>query len=271
MPEWLLFSIFVIMKAQRVIKYPVGVQSFESIREGEYLYVDKTKYIYDLVMSGKSYFLSRPRRFGKSLLLSTIEAFFKGRRDLFEGLHIADTDWEWIEYPVLHLDLSIQNYRNREELDQILSNALDVWENRYDICHDHRLTVSIRFSNLLRNIAEKCGRKVVIYNPFSILNAFDKKNFGDYWFGSGTPTMLVELLKSKSYVLSKISGCRCREGELAGSDVFLDNPIPILYQSGYLTIKGYDERFGEFILDYPNREVREGFVNFLAPFYLPPT
>ena len=377
-----------IMKASQVIKYPVGVQSFESIREGAYLYVDKTKFIYDLVMSGKSYFLSRPRRFGKSLLLSTIETFFKGRRNLFDGLYIAGTDWTWEEYPVLHLDLSIQNYRSCSELVQILSNTLDVWEDRYDITHDHALSVSIRFSNLIRNIAEKCGRQVVIlvdeydqpllktltaqelqnelrqelqtffsvikaedkyvrfvmltgvskfskisifsglnnlndislderynnicgisdeeldsyfaegiiqfaaakkqseqairqqlkedydgyhfcvkgddiYNPFSILNAFDKKTFGEYWFGSGTPTMLVELLKSKAFVLSKISGCRCRESELAGSDVFLDNPIPILYQSGYLTIKDYDERFGEYILDYPNREVREGFVNFL--------
>ena len=382
------------MKAMQVLKYPVGVQSFESIREGAYLYVDKTKFIYDLVMSGKSYFLSRPRRFGKSLLLSTIETFFKGRRELFDGLYIAGKEWEWNEYPVLHLDLSIQNYRSSSELVQILSNTLDVWEERYDITHDHTLTVSIRFSNLIRKIAEKCGRQVVIlvdeydqpllksltaqelqdelrlelqtffsvikaedryvrfvmltgvskfskisifsglnnlndisldarynnicgitseeldnyfaegiiqfaitkkqsvqeirrqlkedydgyhfsvsgddiYNPFSILNAFDKKSFGEYWFGSGTPTMLVELLKSKAYVLSEISGCRCRESELAGSDVFLDNPIPILYQSGYLTIKDYDDRFGEYILDYPNREVREGFVNFLAPFYLP--
>lgn len=369
-------------------KYPVGIQTFKKIREGNYLYVDKTEYIYDLVIRGQFYFLSRPRRFGKSLLLSTVAALFRGERELFDGLYIAGKDWEWVEHPVFHLALNGQDYNSVEKLDEILHNSMAHWEADYHLPKgDASMSVSIRLSNCIRNAREVTGRDVVIlideydqpllqnveqrreslhremrerlqafysvlksqdqyirfgmlsgiskfsklsvfsglnnlndisldvgmnaicgiseselgrnfaigieqlaaasgmsvpetkeelkreydgyhfaetgegiYNPFSLLKTFDKDRFSHYWIESGTPSFLINLIREREWDLARIGGSTCTELDLRGSDRYLTNPIPLLYQSGYLTIKGYDREFKEYVLDYPNEEVAEGFA-----------
>ena len=374
-------------------EYPVGVQTFVEIRENGYIYVDKTRYLYNLLSKGKYFFLSRPRRFGKSLLLSTLDSLFQGDRELFEGLYIYDTDWKWERHPVFHIDLSGNAYLREEEIDNVLSEYISIWEDNYG-GRQPELEANERFRALIRRAYEQTGKKVVvlideydcplirtlndhqlqdkfrrklqafygnlktmdryihfamltgvtkfskvsvfsglnnlndisleedfnaicgiseselgvyfhegirkiaakqemsveavkeklredydgyhfsitgegIYNPFSLLNTFEKKRFSDYWFETGTPDMLVTLLKTRDYRLSTLPGSRCTEAELKGSDVFLSNPVPLFYQTGYLTIKGYDREFREFILDYPNREVKESFIKYLVQFYMP--
>lgn len=370
-------------------KYPVGIQTFSEIREERYVYVDKTEYIFDLATRGKYYFLSRPRRFGKSLLLSTIDSLFRGRRDLFEGLFISGKDWDWVEHPVFHFALNGQDYNSVESLDEILNNYLARFERQYNL-PDKPIGMSpaIRFANDIVDVSEKFGRKVVIlideydqpllqnieegkedlhneirirlqsfysvmkaqdqyikfamlsgiskfskvsvfsglnnlndisldtsfnaicgisetelfrdftpgivhlaeatkkteeetkarlkkeydgyhfcehgediYNPFSLLNTFDKDKFRHYWAASGTPSFLIGLLKNRQWDLKEIGGSTCSQDDLMGADRYLTNPIPLLYQSGYLTIKDYDEEFNEYTLDYPNEEVSEGFAS----------
>lgn len=373
--------------------YPVGFQTFEEIRKENKVYVDKTAYIYNLVTTGKYYFLSRPRRFGKSLLLSTIESLYQGERELFAGLFIDEKEWRWEKYPVFHLDLSGNLFADVSSIDKVLGEYISVWETRYGSPHPD-MEPNERFRTLIREAHEKSGKKVVIlideydypliktleseelqegfrkklqafygnlktmdqyiefgmltgvtkfskvnvfsglnnlndisldekynaicgiseselrdnfqagvlrlaekqkvskediqeklkedydgyhfsiegegiYNPFSLLNTFEKKRFSDYWFESGTPEMLVTLLKTRDYKLYELSGSRCAESDLKGSDILLANPIPLLYQAGYLTIKGYDKEFCEYILDFPNREVKEGFFKYLVKFYMP--
>ncbi|MCM1110198.1 MAG: ATP-binding protein [Clostridium sp.] len=377
------------------LKYPIGIQTFETLRKEGYIYVDKTKYIYDMVSKGQYYFLSRPRRFGKSLLMSTLESFFRGRRDLFEGLYVADQPWEWEAYPVFHLALNGQEYDALEKLDDILNNYMSLWEKQYGLpAGDPRESVSVRFFNCILNASEKTGRGVVIlideydqpllhnievgreelyeamrerlqafysvmkaqdryirfamltgiskfskvsvfsglnnmkdisfnddtngicgisetelrkqfgdgvsqlarandmtveqtltrlkkeydgyrfsgegegiYNPFSLLNAFDSKKIRHYWIASGTPSFLIKLLRNRDWDLSGISGSVASEADLMGSDRYLTNPIPMLYQAGYLTIKEYDREFDEYTLDYPNEEVSEGFNSDLLRYY----
>lgn len=367
-------------------KYPVGIQTFSNIIEQGFVYVDKTRFIYNLVTRGNYYFLRRPRRFGKSLLLSTIEALFQGRKDLFEGLYIANTDWEWTSYPVFHFDLNGKTYDEPGQLDDLLAEHLERWERVYG--NDNpSAPVDERFRKLIIRAYEQTGRQVVIlvdeydqpllhnieesrqelqekfrsklqafysvvksydryirfamltgvtkfskvsvfsglnnlndislnpvfnaicgiseseidryfsqgisdlskkdgtstdemkmilkrefdgyhfaesgegiYNPFSLLNTFENKTIAHYWFESGTPTYLVKLLKSREWDISKIGGSECSERDLKGSDIYLTNPIPLLYQSGYLTIKGYDKEFKEYSLDYPNEDVSQGFA-----------
>ncbi len=369
-------------------KYPVGIQTFNKIREGNYLYVDKTEYLYNLVTRGQFYFLSRPRRFGKSLLLSTIAALFRGERELFDGLYIADKEWDWAEHPVFHLALNGQDYKSVEKLDETLHNNMAHWEERYHLPKGSVSTsVSTRFFNCIRNAREAMGRNVVIlideydqpllqnieqgredlhqelrerlqafysvmkvqdqyirfamlsgiskfsklsvfsglnnlndisldisanaicgvseselvrdfsigieqlaetsgisvaetkeklkreydgyhfaetgegiYNPFSLLKTFDKDKFSHYWIESGTPSFLISLLRNRDWDLAEIGGSVCSELDLKGSGRYLTNPIPLLFQSGYLTIKGYDKEFKEYLLDYPNEEVAEGFA-----------
>ncbi len=368
-------------------KYPVGIQTFEKIRKGDYVYVDKTEYIYNLASKGQYYFLSRPRRFGKSLLLSTIEAVFRGQRELFDGLFIAGTDWKWEEHPVFHLALNGQDYTSVDRLDEILHNYMSLWERQYDLPKaETGIDVSTRFFNCIINAFEKTGRQVVIlideydqpllqnieqgkedlhqkmrehlqafysvmksqdkyirfgmlsgiskfsrvsvfsglnnindisldvqtnaicgiseselardfqigiqqlaevnemtieetrgllkkkydgylfaesgegiYNPFSLLKTFDKDRFNNYWIQSGTPRFLMDLLKERDWDLTQLSGSTCSMMDIIGSDRYLNNPLPILSQSGYLTIKSYDREFDEFTLDYPNEEVSQGF------------
>ena len=371
--------------------YPVGIQSFEEIRKGNYIYIDKTEYIYELVKSGKYYFLSRPRRFGKSLLISTLEAYFLGKKELFKGLAMEKLEKEWIEYPILHIDLNTKKYNSRTSIEEILNQHLEVWESLYGNEKSNR-SPEERFTYIIRKAAEKTGRNVVIlideydkpmlqaigneellneyrstlkafygtmkscdkyikfailtgvtkfskvsvfsdlnnlmdislsrrfaslcgiteqellrdlgedikvmaqkndigeeemkdtlkkwydgyhfadksddiYNPFSILNAFAEMQVGSYWFETGTPTFLVELLKKSNYDLQRFNKEMASSDSLGGIDSMYTNPVPILYQSGYLTIKEYDKEFRIYYLGFPNREVEEGFSRFILPFY----
>lgn len=371
--------------------YPIGIQNFESLRNDGYFYIDKTALAYQLVKTGRYYFLSRPRRFGKSLLLSTLEAYFQGKKELFDGLAMEKLEKDWIKYPILHLDLNAEKYTTPEALDQVLESALRGWEALYG-AQDYERTFASRFQGIIQRACDKTGQRVVVlvdeydkpmlqaigndelqknyretlkafygalkskdgcikfgmltgvtkfgkvsvfsdlnnlddismrnqyidicgineqelhdnledelhslasaqgmtydeicaklqeyydgyhfthnsigmYNPFSLLNTFKYNEFGSYWFETGTPTYLVELLKKHHYDLRRMAHEETTATVLNSIDSTSDNPIPVIYQSGYLTIKGYDQRFGIYRLGFPNREVEEGFINFLLPFY----
>ncbi len=373
------------------MKYPIGIQGFEKIRKEGYVYVDKTAYVYKMVTEGNYYFLSRPRRFGKSLMISTLEAYFKGKKELFEGLAIAEMEKDWKVYPVLHLDLNTEKYSDLAALNGILDVALANWEGLYGKSSVEK-TISSRFMGVIRRAYEKTGMRVVIlvdeydkpmlqaignealqteyrntlkafygalktcdpyiqfafltgvtkfgkvsvfsdlnnlndlsmdrrytgicgitetelplyfdesvkllaeqnemkeeecyaqlkymydgyhfspntegvYNPFSVLNTFLKRTFGMYWFETGTPTFLVELLKKHKYSLEKMEQVQTTADVLNSIDSMSDNPIPVIYQAGYLTITGYDARFKLYKLGFPNKEVEEGFMQYLLPFY----
>ncbi|MCM1372467.1 MAG: ATP-binding protein [Bacteroides sp.] len=370
---------------------PIGIQNFEKIREGNYLYVDKTAWVYRLVSTGSYYFLSRPRRFGKSLLLSTLHSYFDGRKDLFEGLAIANLEQKWERYPVLHMDLNTRNYKDIESLSGILNEYLEKWEALYGDAKKDRVPEE-RFSYVIEQAFIKTGKRVVIlideydkpmlqtigneslqeayrntlkafygalksgdqyikfamltgvtkfgkvsvfsdlnnlkdismrkdyheicgitgaelqrdfgehmkrmaqelhmsteevtdemtrlydgyhftaaqsgiYNPFSVLNAFDANAFGSYWFETGTPTYLVQLLQLQGYSLERMADEYATEDILNSVEVASANPIPVIYQSGYLTIKDYDPRFRTYHLGFPNAEVEDGFFRFLLPYY----
>lgn len=378
-------------------KLPIGIQSFEFIRSEGYLYVDKTALVYRLVTMGKPYFLSRPRRFGKSLLLSTLEAYFKGKKELFKGLAIEQLEENWFEYPVLHLDLNAEKYDSPQRLESMLELQLESWEKQYGV-DKGTMTYSGRFMTVIRSAYEQTGRRVVvlvdeydkpmlqsfdnpelqedfrktltafytvlksadpylqfvfitgvtkfaqmgvfstlnqlndisldakynalcgmtcseiedtfapelhalavemettyedimaqltarydgyrftpskrftpIYNPFSVLNALEELRFANYWFASGTPTFLVEILKRTKFDLRQMDGIEVSSASLSDDRADIDNPVPLVYQSGYLTIKSYDERFSTYTLGFPNEEVKYGFLNFAAPFYTPIT
>ena len=370
--------------------YPVGIQNFESLRKDGFFYVDKTALMHRLVTTGRYYFLSRPRRFGKSLLISTLEAYFQGKKELFEGLAVAELEKEWKQHPVLHLDLNTQNYNSITALEDILNEALTGWEKMYG-ANEAEIGFARRFAGVIRRAAATTGERTVIlvdeydkpllqtignpelqeeyrkilksfygalksedgyirfalltgvtkfgkvsvfsdlnnlmdismreeytdicgiseaellrdfdedihalamhngqtyeqacaqlkedydgyhfcpdspgiYNPFSLLNTFSAKRYGSYWFETGTPTYLVELLKKSDYDLEQMSREET-DSETLDSIFTDDNPIPVIYQSGYLTIKKYDSRFGLYTLGFPNREVEEGFLRFLMPYY----
>ena len=373
------------------MKYPIGIQHFESLRKDGFVYVDKTRIIHDLVSNGRYYFLSRPRRFGKSMLISTLKAYFEGKRELFQGLAMEQLEQEWRVHPVLHLDLNIEKYASQESLDNILESNLVQWENLYGADPSER-SFSLRLAGIIRRAYEKTGERVVVlvdeydkpllqsisnkalqdeyratlkpfygvlktmdgcirfalltgvtkfskvsvfsdlnniedlsmntayydicgiseqelhdvfdesvvelaktngqtkeeayemlkqrydgyhfapdtlgmYNPFSVLLTLKNQQYGSYWFSTGTPTYLVELMKEADLNPSELSGYEASASELDSVQIMVDNPIAVLYQSGYLTIKGYDARFKTYVLDYPNDEVKEGFVNFLVPYY----
>ncbi|MBS6693582.1 MAG: AAA family ATPase, partial [Bacteroides eggerthii] len=153
---------------EQMRKLPIGIQTFEEIRKENYLYVDKTAMVYQLANVGKPYFLSRPRRFGKSLLISTFEAYFQGRKDLFEGLAIEKLETEWKEYPVFHLDLNAEKYDSKEALEQVLSRNLSLWEDRWgkDAAED---TLASRFAGVLRRTYEQTGKQAVV-----LIDEYDK-------------------------------------------------------------------------------------------------
>ena len=377
-------------------KLPIGIQTFSDIRTQGYLYVDKTALVWQIANSGKPYFLSRPRRFGKSLLLSTFEAYFEGRKDLFEGLAIEQLEEKWEKHPVLHLDLNARKYEHPEDLVAMLNQYLEKWEDRFGDEKKGRAPEE-RFEYVIRRAYEQTGKGVVVlvdeydkpllqclhneelleayrsmlkafygvlksadkylrfafltgvtkfsqvsvfsdlnqlndisldydfgtlcgitheelvntfspeiemlakanglsneeaieqmtqqydgyhfhpyadgvYNPFSVLNAFYKKEFGNYWFQTGTPTFLVKsLLKSDYDLRTLMDGVETPAINFSEYRADTDNPIPLIYQSGYLTIKEYDKRFKTYKLGFPNDEVRYGFLNFLVPFYTPIT
>jgi len=375
------------------MKYPLGIQSFGDIRTDRYLYVDKTSYIYDIVSRGKYYFLSRPRRFGKSLLISTLEAYFKGKKELFKGLDIYQEEVVWKQFPVLRLDLNVDNYKSLDVLYEVLGNTLNQWERQYDVVPT-TTSVSLRLRNLIIDIYEKTGKKVVmlvdeydkpllqtmdneqlqtemrdalkafygvlkpmddymqfgfftgvtkfskvsvfsdlnnltdlsmdhryvglcgitereihedldeevgklaeagkmskedcyrklrdyydgyhfcedtegIYNPYSLLNALSQQRFRDYWFETGTPSYLADTLRQTDYPLDRLTREEATSQLLASLDSLHQTPIPLIYQSGYLTIKDYDPDFRTYRLGFPNKEVEHGFVEFLAKYYIP--
>jgi hypothetical protein len=372
---------------------PIGIQDFEKLRRGNYLYVDKTAYIHQLVTTNCYYFLSRPRRFGKSMLISTLHAYFDGKKELFDGLAIAELEKDWTKYPVLHLDLNIGEYKTKDALRDKLSVHLNEWENLYGK-KEYEKSLGDRFAGVIRRACEKTGQRVVIlvdeydkpilqaidneelqddyrstlkgfygalksmdryikfafltgvtkfgkvsvfsdlnnlmdismdreyagicgitdeeidtlfapyvarladeleisvteareelrqhydgyhfceksagiYNPFSLLNTFQKRNLKSYWFETGTPSYLVYLLKKHNYNLEKMATAIVGDSVLNSIDPQSTNPIPVIYQSGYLTIKEYYPRFRTYRLGFPNKEVEEGFMNFLLPYYTP--
>lgn len=373
------------------MKYPIGIQSFEKLRSNGYVYVDKTDLMYNLVQGYSCFFLSRPRRFGKSLFLSTLDAYFSGRKDLFDGLAVAEKEKEWKQYPVLHLDLNTGMYNDVNSLYGLLNVALNEWEaiygkgdgenapaerlggiikrayqktqkpvvvliDEYDkpllqsvdndkLQDEFRMILKsfygvlksqdryIRFALLtgvtkfskvsvfsdLNNLVDismskeyqsvcginenelheyfdesvkvlaqhnhmdvpnayaklkenydgyhfvSCGKD--IYNPFSLLNVLNNNEFGSYWFESGTPTFLVKLLRDNNISIGDLDGKEIDAESLGNIDVMKTDPVPVIYQSGYLTIKDYDSETGLYRLGFPNKEVERGFFRFLLPFY----
>ena len=369
--------------------YPIGVQNFEDLRQNGYVYVDKTHLVHRLVKTGKYYFLSRPRRFGKSLLVSTLESYFRGHKHLFEGLAIEQLESDWKEYPVLHFDLNAKKFDTACDLYDLIGRQLERYESQYDTTAVDK-SPDGRFYNLIMTIADRTAGKVVVlideydkpllqaignpelqntyrnilkafygvikscdgqiqfafltgvtkfgkvsvfsdlnnlndismdaqyydicgisdkelfsyfnesikeladkngqtyqeacdklkadydgyhfcedvsgmYNPFSILSTFYKNKYGYYWFETGTPTYLVELLKNSDFPLDQIDGYMTSKDILNGIDP--ESPIAVIYQSGYLTFKDYDEEFDLVTVGFPNREVEKGFLLFLLPFY----
>lgn len=373
--------------------YPVGIQTFERIRKENKLYIDKTEYIYRMTHSGGCYFfLSRPRRFGKSLLVSTFESYFSGKKELFEGLAIEKLEQEWMEYPVLHFDMSGGKHMEKEQLEDYLSNRLEAEERKWGITHTKR-GANDRLTELITTAYEISGKQVVVlideydapmldvahdketldvlrnvmrnffsplkmcepmlrfvfltgitkfsqvsifselnniknvslddeyagvcgitkeelltqmsedidvlaeaqgmtreetiaklkenydgyhfspaspdvFNPYSLLNCFDDKNFGAYWFSSGTPTYLINMLRKFKVLPAKIGRLLARSSAFDAPTENLKTITPLLYQSGYITIKGYDKMSQLFTLDLPNKEIKVGLFESLLPYYL---
>ena len=384
------------------MKYPIGIQSFDQIREDGYVYVDKTALIYSLAKGGKIYFLSRPRRFGKSLLISTLEHYFLGHKELFRGLKIEGLEQDWLEYPVFHIDFNSNNFMKGGTLERKLEGYIATWEGiygsvpqwtnlgdrfmyvlhraheqtgrrcvvlvdeydkplldvldtgvktvvdgqewlledwnrevlkgfysvfkgadadlqfvlltgvtkfsqvsvfsgfnqpndismdaRYDaLCGITQEELEECFSDSIREMAAHSGvteekllqdlkrrydgyhfssRLVDVYNPFSILNVFKSMEMKDYWFSTGTPTYLLRLLSHSDENLDELTGKYYGMEEFMDYKATVEKPLPMIYQSGYLTIKGYELDFGTFLLDFPNNEVKHGLVSLVAANYL---
>lgn len=368
------------------MKYPIGIQDFEDLRRNGYAYVDKTNFVYKLADEGKYYFLSRPRRFGKSLFLSTLEAYFQGKKKLFEGLAIYDLETEWKKYPIFHIDLNTANFREKDSLYTVLNDYLTTWESKYGT-RESEATLALRFKGVIARAAEKEGCGVVIlideydkpilqtlcdpelqaehraqlkafysvlktqdryikfafltgvtkfgkvsvfsdlnnltdismdhryisicgmtekelltyfkeginelaeangdteeatiaklkarydgyhfeentvgiYNPFSVLNTLAKSRYDDYWFKANTHTFLFDFLKKHDYCITEFSKAQIKANMMNNVD---SNPFLVIYLSGYLTIKSYDERFKNYQLGIPNKEIEEGILNILLP------
>ena len=377
-------------------KYPVGIQTFEKIREGNYLYIDKTQYLVDFIKSGYQYvFLSRPRRFGKSLFASMIHAYYDGRKDLFDGLAIGEYEKEWVKHPVLHFDMSAAKHMDTKQLDGYLDYLLLPYEKQYGTEENKNKEPNIRFANIVKAAYEQTGQKVAliideydaplldvvheeqnlaalrcimqnfyspiksldpylefvfltgitkfaqlsifselnnlfnismydqysaicgissnelhtqmlpdvellakrlqlsvdetfallkkkydgyhfsensedVYNPFSMIKALASQKIGDYWFDSGTPTYIIKLLQKYNVGLLDLTGQDASVSDFDVSPENMTTALPLLYQSGYLTIKHYDPMINLYTLGYPNEEVRTGMVRSLAANYLIP-
>ena len=398
---FLSFALYLSMKFQKanvMMKYPIGIQSFDRIREDGYVYVDKTALIYNLVKEGTIYFLSRPRRFGKSLLVSTIKHYFLGHKELFQDLAIEGLEKEWLEYPVFHIDFNGVNFLQSGKLEEILEGTISQWERIYGKSQDFT-DVGRRFAYVLHEAHRRTGRRCVVlvdeydkpmldvldtgvrveadgqeflleewnrnflqgfysvfkaadadlqfvlltgvtkfsqvsvfsgfnqpqdismdarydalcgitqeelehyfaepiaamakkekktvelmkeelksqydgyhfsdgmtdvYNPFSLLNVFAKGVMRDYWFSTGTPSYLMRLLSHSDKDLDELTGKYYDPEEFVDYRATVEKPLPMIYQSGYLTIKDYDPEFRTFLLDFPNNEVRRGFVSLVA-------
>ena len=382
------------MEKKPLKRLPVGIQTFSEIRENDMLYIDKTEDIWNMIHLSKYIFLSRPRRFGKSLLISTLQVYFEGRKELFKGLAIEQQEKEWTEYPVLRFDMSLGKHMEQEQLKRYLLYILEENEKRFglssgltdpntrlrnlittvyeqtgkqvvilideydapllDVVHEETtlpvlrnvmrnfysplkacdpylrfvfLTGITKFSQLsifselnnLKNIsmlpqyAAVCGitkeemltrmsdyiddfaasrqisrEEVVaqlqcqydgyhfawpspdIFNPFSLLNAFQDKEFRNYWFASGTPTYLVEMLRKFDTLPTDLRSMEGSADDFDAPTETMTTILPLLYQSGYVTIKDYDREFDYYKLDFPNREVRIGLTKALVPAYIMP-
>ena len=368
------------------MKYPIGIQDFEDLQRNGYAYVDKTNFVYKLADEGKYYFLSRPRRFGKSLFLSTLEAYFQGKKELFKGLAIYDLETEWKKYPIFHIDLNTANFREKDSLYTVLNDYLTTWESKFGT-RESEATLALRFKGVIARAAEKEGCGVVIlideydkpilqtlrdpelqaehraqlkafysvlktqdryikfafltgvtkfgkvsvfsdlnnltdismdhryisicgmtekelltnfkegiselaeangdteettiaklkarydgyhfeentvgiYNPFSVLNTLANSRYDDYWFKADTHPFLIDILKKHDYFITDLSKAQVKANMMNNVDT---NPIPVIYQGGYLTIKSYDERFKNYQLGFPNKEVENGILNILPP------
>lgn len=369
------------------MKYPIGIQDFEKLRTNGYSYVDKSRFVYKLATEGEYYFLSRPRRFGKSLFLSTLEAYFQGKKELFKGLAIYDLETEWKKYPIFHIDLNTANFREKDSLYTVLNDYLTTWECKYGT-RESEATLALRFKGVIARAAEKEGCGVVIlideydkpilqtlrdpelqaehraqliafysvlktqdryikfafltgvtkfgkvsvfsdlnnltdismdhryisicgmtekelltnfkegigelasanednetetidklrmrysgyhfeenseeiYNSFSVLNTLANSRYDDYWFKANTHTFLIDILKKHDYCITDLNKAQVKANMMNNVD---SNPIPVIYQSGYLTIKSYDERFKNYQLGIPNKEVEEGILNIFHPY-----
>ena len=378
------------------MKYPIGIQSFDRIIEDGYVYVDKTELIYNLTHESSIYFLSRPRRFGKSLLVSTLKNYYLGRRELFRGLAMERLETEWAVHPVFHVDFNGAVFSNAGQLEAMLRDYVEGWERMYGLVPDKELGRGLRFRHVLRAAHEQTGRRAVVlideydkpildvldvdasledrhrnvlkafysvfkaadehlqfvlltgvtkfsqvsvfsgfnqpkdismdgryealcgitqdeidryfpqpiadmaadyrctpgemkqrlklqydgyhfskrltdvYNPFSLLNALDSRSVDDYWFRSGTPTYLIRLLAHFNENINELTGKYYRPEEFVDYKADVERPLPMIFQSGYLTIKNYDFQFNTFLLDFPNNEVKNGFLTMLATSYLKP-
>ena len=377
-------------------RYPVGIQTFSEIRERNYLYIDKTQYLVDFIDKGYKYvFLSRPRRFGKSLFASMIHAFYEGRKNLFEGLAIGEYEKDWVKHPVLHFDMSAAKHMDTKQLDDYLDYLLLPYEKQFGTEENKDKAPNIRFANIVKAAYEQTGRKVVliideydaplldvvheeqnlaalrratqnfyspiksldpylefvfltgitkfaqlsifselnnlfnismydkysaicgisseelhtqmlpdverlaehlhlsvdetferlkrkydgyhfsknsedVYNPFSLIKALASDDISDYWFDSGTPTYIIKLLQKYNVGLRDLTGQDAGVSDFDVSPENMTTALPLLYQSGYLTIKHYDPMIDLYTLGYPNEEVRPGMVRSLAANYLTP-
>ena len=380
------------MEKKRLKRLPVGIQTFSEVIDLDCLYIDKTEYIWNMIHLSKYIFLSRPRRFGKSLLVSTLQAYYEGRKNLFKGLFIETVEKEWTEYPVLRFDMSLGKHMEREQLERYLLYILGDNEKRFGVISNSQ-DPNVRLKNLISSVYDKTGKKVVIlideydaplldvvheketlpvlrnvmrnfysplkasdpylefvfltgitkfsqlsifselnnlknismrtdyggvcgitedemltqmsdyidhfaeaqqitreeaieglklqydgyhftwpspdiYNPFSLLNAFQDHDYTNYWFGSGTPTYLIEMLRKFNVVPSKIGGGSVQANTFDAPTENMKNIIPLLYQSGYITIKDYNPVSKNYKLDIPNNEIQAGLMESLLPNYV---
>ena len=380
------------MEKRQMKRLPVGIQTFEKIIDGDYLYIDKTRYIWNMIHLSKYIFLSRPRRFGKSLLVSTLQAYYEGRKDLFKGLFIETVEKDWTEYPVLRFDMSLGKHMEKDQLERYLLYILGENEKRFGVISDSQ-DPNVRLKNLISSVYDKTGKKVVIlideydaplldvvheketlpmlrnvmrnfysplkasdpylqfvfltgitkfsqlsifselnnlknismrpdfagvcgiteeemltqmtdyiddfaeahqitrketieglkkqydgyhftwpspdiFNPFSLLNAFQDHDYTNYWFSSGTPTYLIEMLRKFNVVPSKIGGGKVLASTFDAPTENMKSIIPLLYQSGYITIKDYNSASRLYTLDIPNGEIRVGLMESLLPNYV---
>ena len=375
--------------------YPIGIQTFERIRKEDKLYIDKTEYIYRMAhTSGTYFFLGRPRRFGKSLLVSTMQSYFEGKKDLFKGLAMEKLEKEWTEYPVIHLDMSGGKHMEKEELKDYLSDMLEEQEYLLGVTGKDKAP-NLRFKDLILQLYRKTGKQVVVlideydaplldvahekekldelrnvmrnfysplkkyesnlrfvfltgitkfsqlsifselnnitnismrddyagicgitkeellenmsedidmlaeakglsrentiaklkehydgyhfsgvspdvFNPYSLLNCFAERIFGAYWFGSGTPTYLINMMRKHGAVPTDITRVEADESEFDAPTEEMTTIMPLLYQSGYITIKDYNRDYNYYTLDVPNKEVKVGLTKALIPSYVTP-
>ena len=380
------------METKQLKRLPVGIQTFTEIINRKMLYIDKTEYIYRMTKLSKYIFLSRPRRFGKSLLVSTLQSYFEGKKDLFKGLAIEQLEKEWAQHPVLRFSLASGKHMEKEQLERYLLDILSDNEKRFGL-HSDKIDTNIRFKDLIKNVYDKTGKQVVvlideydaplldvvheneqlpilrqvmrnfysplkdcdpylrfvfltgitkfsqlsifselnnlknismlpefaaicgitveemqtqmadyidvfaeteetgheemveklkkqydgyhftwpspdIFNPFSLLNAMQDRRLDSYWFASGTPTYLIEMLRKFDVLPSEIKNIEAEAFDFDAPTENMQSITPLLYQSGYITIKDYNKNFNYYTLSIPNKEVRIGLLRSLVPSYV---